>query len=249
MSHERLAAAAFLLLAILALASTPATECAVDFTIRSNTQSLVAGIENALTFTVSNTGNNTANDVTVTASLVTSITSGSLLMVVGGDGRYNLSTIEPGGEVPFNMTVYVSPSAAGQIVQISFTISYRNESSLLTSTVTRSVGFSVSSRDLDSAVLIPRIVPGELNAGQNNTILLVVENTGRRGAANVSVTVGYPGGAGAGSSQASGASLLAALTSTSTGTIQGSSQFILYDSAGRWVIGYLGANESAEIPL
>lgn len=240
---------AIALLAVIALPFAPVAECAVNLTIRSDTQALVAGAENTIAFTVANTGNYTANDVVASASIGSSLTGGNLMMIVGGDGRYNLSAIAPGEEARFNMTVYVSPSAAGQIVQISFTISYRNESSAATTSVTRSVGFSVSNRDLDAATVVPRIVPGELNPGQNNTLLLVLENEGLREATNISVSIGYPG-AGAGTSGASQAgSLLGALTTTQTGSIQGSSQFIIYGSSGRWVIDSIGPNGTAEIPI
>ncbi|MEN3048640.1 MAG: hypothetical protein ABC585_00015 [Candidatus Methanosuratincola petrocarbonis] len=241
-------ALAILLVFALIMPLFPTAECAVNITLRSDTQALVAGAENTIRFTVGNTGNNTANEVVASASIGTSLTGGNLLMIVGGDGRYNLSAIEPGEEAQFNMTVYVSPSAVGQIIQISFTISYRNESSVATTSVTRSVGFSVSNKDLDSATLVPRIVPGELSPGQNNTLTLVIDNVGKRGATNISVSLGYPG-SGAGTSQAGTSSLLTALTSTPTGTVQGSSQFIIYDSSGRWIIDSIAANGTVEIPV
>lgn len=186
-------ALAIALLVAIMMPLLPPAEGAVNITLRSDTQVLVAGAENTIRFTVANTGNNTANEVVASASIGTSLTGGNLLMIVGGDGRYNLSTIGPGEESQFNMTVYVSPSAVGQIIQISFTISYRNESAVATTSVTRSVGFSVSNRDLGSATLVPRIVPGEINPGQNNTLTLAIDNVGKRGATNISVSLGYPG--------------------------------------------------------
>ncbi|MBC7121272.1 MAG: hypothetical protein H5T33_06860 [Candidatus Methanosuratus sp.] len=247
--YGRKAALAAILLAVIALAAVPSVECAVNLTLSSDTQTLVAGTENTITFTVSNTGNSTASEVIASASIGTSLTSGNLLMIVGGDGRYNLSTIEPGEDASFNMTVYISPAAAGQIVQISFSISYRNESAIATTTATRSVGFSVANKDLSSAALVPRITPSQLSAGQNNTISLVIENAGGREASNISVTLGYPGGAGVGSQASGASSLLTALTPTSTGIIQGTSQFIIYDTSGRWILDSLDANGSVEIPV
>ncbi|MCQ8892314.1 MAG: hypothetical protein NQU41_02915 [Candidatus Methanosuratincola sp.] len=241
-------ALAIALLVAIMMPLLPPAEGAVNITLRSDTQVLVAGAENTIRFTVANTGNNTANEVVASASIGTSLTGGNLLMIVGGDGRYNLSTIGPGEESQFNMTVYVSPSAVGQIIQISFTISYRNESAVATTSVTRSVGFSVSNRDLGSATLVPRIVPGEINPGQNNTLTLAIDNVGKRGATNISVSLGYPGSS-AGASQAGTSSILTALTTTPTGTVQGSSQFIIYDSSGRWIIDSIDANGTVEIPV
>ncbi|MEN3035118.1 MAG: hypothetical protein ABC537_02330 [Candidatus Methanosuratincola sp.] len=241
-------ALAIALLVALMMPLLPAAEGAVNITLRSDTQALVAGAENTVRFTVANTGNNTANEVVASASIGTSLTGGNLLMIVGGDGRYNLSSIAPGEEAQFNMTVYVSPSAVGQIIQISFTVSYRNESAVATTSVTRSVGFSVSNKDLESAALVPRIVPGEINPGQNNTLTLVIDNVGKRVATNISVSLGYPG-TGAGTSQAGTSSILTALTATPTGTVQGSSQFIIYESSGRWIIDSIDANGTVEIPV
>lgn len=239
------AVALLLLISIIPLVSVPSAECAVNFSLLSDRQILVAGAENTIRFTLSNLGSTTASEVIASASIGTSLTGGNLMMIVGGDGRFDLSSIGPGEAKSFNMTVYVSPSAAGQIVQISFSISYRGDS--VTTTATRSVGFSVANKDLASAVLVPRLSPNEFRPGQNNTAQLVIENTGMREARNVTVVLGHPGGAGT-SQLTGGSSLLTALTPTTT-TLQGSSQFIIYDSAGQWVVGSIGANGTVTIPV
>ncbi len=243
--RKGVAIALLLLISIIQLAPVHPAECAVNFSLLSDRQILVAGAENTIEFTLSNLGNTTANEVIASASIGTSLTGGNLMMITGGDGRFNLSALEPGEAKSFNMTVYVSPSAAGQILQISFSISYRGDS--VTTTTTRSVGFSVANRDLESAILVPRISPNEFKPGQNNTAYLVIQNTGMREARNVTVVLGHPGGAGT-SQLTGGASLFTALTPTTT-SVQGSSQFIIYDSVGHWVIDALGANGTATIPV
>ncbi|MEM4657273.1 MAG: hypothetical protein QXX77_02485 [Candidatus Methanosuratincola sp.] len=237
--------ALLLLISIILLVSVQPAECAVNLSLLSDKQVLVAGTENTIRFTISNLGNTAANEVIASATIGTSLTGGNLMMIVGGDGRFDLSTIGPGENKSFTMTVYVSPSAAGQILQISFSISYRGDS--VTTTATRSVGFSVPNKDLESPVLVPRLMPNEFRPGQNNTAYLIIENTGMRDARNVTLVLGHPGGAG--TSQLTGSSsLLTALTPTTT-TVQGSSQFIIYDSAGRWVVDSVGANGTVAIPV
>jgi len=243
--REKGAVSLLLLALLMPLLSVPSAECAVNFSLASDRQILAAGAENTIRFTLTNLGDAVANEVSASATIGTSLTGGNLIMIVGGDGRFDLSKFSPGEAKSFNMTVYVSPSAAGQILQISFSITYRGDS--VTTTVTRSVGFSVANRDLNSAILVPGLSPNEFRPGQNNTAYLIVENVGMREAHNVTVVLGYPGGAG--TSQLTGSSsLLTALTPTTT-TLQGSSQFIIYENVGRWVFDSIGVNGTVVIPV
>ncbi|MCQ5376893.1 MAG: NEW3 domain-containing protein [Candidatus Methanomethylicia archaeon] len=191
-----------------------------DLRVSSNTQSLQAGAENEVQFQVLNSGENVAASVYVTLSIPAG-TGGASMILIGSDGRFFLGNLGANESAAFNATIYVSPTAAGGLYQVTLTLAYtygtpRSESRLL--------GFQVQPINAKGAIITAEMPSNELAAGAPNNLTLRLTNVGDATASSVIVSLALPGGA-------------------------SSAPLALIGSDGRWTIPSLGAGESLDIPV
>lgn len=204
-----------------------------------DSQILVAGAENTIVFTILNWGNSTAQDINATVTVPTS------MMFIDSDGRWNLTNLSPGQSTNIVARAYVSPSAAGNLIQLTVRVTYTTNTSSIALSETKTLGFSVATVDLAGAYLNPYFSTYDFQASQNNSVVLIIENQGQRQATSISVSLGAPSGLG------SGLGGLTSLTSLSDSSSlsSGSTQFLLYNNTGRWNFDSLPANGSLVLPL
>jgi hypothetical protein len=233
---------AFSLVALALLVLTPFTTLPVvyaapEINLSADSQILVAGAENEIIIILSNTGTSQAVNINVTVSVPT-----NNMLLVDSDGSWNLSDLNVGQASNITVKAYVASSAAGSLIQMTFRVTY---DSFGTRTESYSLGFSVATIDLNGAYLNSRFSTFDLNASKDNNVYLIIENEGGRDATNISISLGMPSGLGSG---LEGLSSLTSLTGTSS-LSSGSSQFLIYNTTGRWNFDSLPSNGSLTLPL
>lgn len=239
-TNSKLKAMTLAVLAMMALtpfSALPVVDAAPIINIYVDSQTLIAGAENTIVFTIANSGDSTAYDINATVTVPT-----NSMLLVDNDGSWNLTDLAIGQSTNITMKVYVTPSTAGSLVQMTVRVTYE---SITTRTETKTIGFSVATVDLNGAYLSPLFSPFDLNASQDNSVSLVIVNEGGRLATNISVSLGTPSSLGSG---LQGLGSLTSLTGTSSLT-SGSGQFLIYNLTGRWNFDSLPANGSLDIPL
>jgi len=231
---------------ILPLASvSPVSAAYVDFDVRVNTQILVAGKENVLTFTISNLGDTAATNTVVTFQSQGSMFSTGSMILLGTDGIFYLGQMSAKASKLITVSVYVSPSAAGSIVTIGLNVNYDGSSPFQTAQVTHSIGFSVAASDNTGPSLYPSFSNPSFTGGQNNTVYLIVTNMGQRDANNVLILLEMPGA----STQQSGESIIPGLTTSVGGLSSGSSQFMIVGGEGKWTVDSIKKGQSVSLPV
>jgi len=230
-----------------ALAVVPVS-AAANMTIEASTITLTAGAVNRIAFNVTNAGNAIASDVIVSLGTSGSFTSGTSMIIIGGDGSWSLGTMSPGAKASFTADIYVSPSAVGTLTELSFTFTYVEGG---TDTFMRkSIGMSVANKVLTGASLYPHFSTFELVAGANNTLSLIIDNVGNTPATNVSIILSMPGASSSSVDTSSTASLISSLTgSTASLPSSGSTQFMLTATTGGWNVTHISAGQSISIPI
>jgi len=240
-----------LLVAVLALSSLLEVRSVsgapdVDFEVNINSQTLVAGANNTVTFKITNKGQSDAISTLATLTFSAGGTSGNNMMFIESNGKWSLDTMMPGEIANVSCVIYIAPSAAGTINQFTMTMTY--SLSGVSNTQRVSIGVDVVSRDLYGASLSPSFSNPVLNAGQNATIDLVLENVGLRDAANISVTLNMPGMSTSFSSLST-SSLISGLTGGGQSLASGSSQFSLIGSEGKWNVDLLRKGQNISLPF
>lgn len=225
------------LLAMTPFAPLPTVKSAPIIGVSVDSQVLVAGAENVIVFTVSNYGDSSAQNVNATIAVPT-----NNMLLIDSDGRWNITNLDAGQSTNITVKAYVSPSAAGSLIQVTIRVTYYSG---ITQSDSRTIGFSVAAADLAGAYLIPYFSTYDFQAAQNNTVSLIIENQGGRDATNISVALGTPTGLGSSLEGLSPLTLLTGTQSLSTGA----TQFLLYNNTGRWNFESLGANGSLTLPL
>jgi hypothetical protein len=239
-ANYRMNVAAVLVLAFLALTpftALPVVDAAPEISLSVGSQILVAGAENEIVLTLSNTGTSQAGDLNVTVSVPT-----NNMLLVDSDGSWNFTHLNVGQTESITVKAYVVASAAGSLIQLTVRVSYE---SMGTRTESFTLGFSVATIDLNGAYLNPHFSALDFNASKDNYVHLIIENEGGREATNISVSLGMPGGLGTG---LGGLSSLTSLTGTSS-LSSGSTQFLIYNTTGRWNFESLPSNGSLMLPL
>jgi len=193
-----------------------------NLTITTSTQTLIAGSNNQVTFTIRNIGEDTATQISVSLSLPSSATGGSLMILNGSDGRWYIGSLGSVDYYTIPATIYVSPSAAGSPYQLTFTLTYNYYGA---KTETRTVGVNVPSLNVTGASIAASIAPYELVLGQNNVLTLKLKNIGDADATSITVSLVMPGAA------------------------TGSSTLSLINSDGRWTYNAINKNDEVSIPL
>lgn len=182
---------------------------------------LIPGVNNKVYVTVKNTGDTTASQIWVALSLPSSASGGAVMVLNGSDGHWYIDSLASSDSVSIPVVIYVSPSAAGNLYQLTFTLSYQYYGS---KTETRIVGIYVPLLDVKGASLSVSITPYELKFGENEA-LLRIKNVGDADAKLVTISITMPGAA------------------------SGSSPLSLLNSDGRWNFDLIGVNEEVSIPL
>ncbi len=222
MGMRRGMAAAMALIFILGplmAASTVSAAQPPTLSVTVSTQTLLAGEENIVNVTITNTGGYKAFSVFMSVGLPS---AGGGMMLNGSDGRYYLGDIDIGENVTVALRVIVGEGVSGGIYQISFTFTYQYVGTV---TDTRTIGFMVPTAEVRMAKIALSLTPQSLVAGENNTMTLTVRNIGNATADSLRVSLTLPG---------------------SQGT---TSQFILLGSSGTWFINELDAGNESTIPL
>jgi len=193
-----------------------------NLSITSNTQTLVAGVNNQVTFTIRNLGDTTATQIFVLLSLPPSATGGTMMILNGSDGKWYIDNLGSFDSYSIPVTIYVSPSAAGSTYQLTFSLSYQ---SVGPKTDTRTIGVNVPALNVTGASLSASISPYELVIGQNNVLTLKLKNIGDADATSVTASLVMPGAA------------------------TGSSALSLINSDGKWAYNAINQNDEVSIPL
>jgi hypothetical protein len=181
---------------------------------------LIPGKNNQLYLTIRNIGDATALQIWISISLPSSATGGALMILNGSDGRWYIDSLASSESYSIPLNIYVSPSAAGNIYQITITLSYQYYGS---KTETRSIGVYVPPLEIQGAILSLSLSPYEINFGRNNNLTLKIKNIGDADAKQVSIVLNMPGA--------------------------GMSPLSLVNSDGKWYFDTIKVNEEIEIPI
>jgi hypothetical protein len=181
---------------------------------------LIPGKNNQLYLTIRNIGDATALQIWISISLPSSATGGALMILNGSDGRWYIDSLASSESYSIPLNIYVSPSAAGNIYQITITLSYQYYGS---KTETRSIGVYVPPLEIQGAILSLSLFPYEINFGRNNNLTLKIKNIGDADAKQVSIVLNMPGA--------------------------GMSPLSLVNSDGKWYFDTIKVNEEIEIPI
>jgi hypothetical protein len=181
---------------------------------------LIPGKNNQLYLTIRNIGDATALQIWISISLPSSATGGALMILNGSDGRWYIDSLASSESYSIPLNIYVSPSAAGNIYQITITLSYQYYGS---KTETRSIGVYVPPLEIQGAILSLSLSPYEINFGRNNNLTLKIKNIGDADAKQVSIALNMPGA--------------------------GMSPLSLVNSDGKWYFDTIKVNEEIEIPI
>ncbi|MCC6013951.1 MAG: hypothetical protein LM593_06240 [Candidatus Verstraetearchaeota archaeon] len=181
---------------------------------------LIPGKNNQLYLTIKNIGDATALQIWISISLPSSTTGGTLMILNGSDGRWYIDSLASSESYSIPLDIYVSPSAAGNIYQITITLSYQYYGS---KTETRSIGVYVPPLEIQGAILSLSLSPYEINFGRNNNLTLKIKNIGDADAKQVSIALNMPGA--------------------------GISPLSLVNSDGKWYFDTIKVNEEIEIPI
>ena len=181
---------------------------------------LIPGKDNRLYLTIKNIGDATALQIWISISLPSSATGGALMILNGSDGRWYIDSLASSESYSIPLDIYVSPSAAGNIYQITITLSYQYYGS---KTETRSIGVYVPPLEIQGAILSLSLSPYEIDFGKNNNLTLKIKNIGDADAKQVSIVLNMPGA--------------------------GMSPLSLVNSDGKWYFDTIKVNEEIEIPI
>jgi hypothetical protein len=160
---------------------------AAHLTVSVTGQSLIAGLNNTVTITVTNdyTGYIAIYDVDIAVSLPSS-TSGGLTIV--GDNHWHYDSINYGQSVTVAFQVYASSSSAGNSYSGTITATYKQLGDVSYTTETHALGLSVTGY-INLVVYGVQVTPSQINPGGNTTISGNVLNNGNLASYNANVTV------------------------------------------------------------
>ncbi len=220
-------ASAMILVMVMAMAAASLSIAEVEASppildVTPSTQTLIAGENNVVTFTIRNAGTSTASQIFATLTLPSSTTGGALMVLLNGDGQWYIESLGEDEESAITAEIYVSPLAAGKLYPLTLAFSYQYYG---TRQETRSIGFDVPLLNSTGALISASLSAFELKAGQSNNLTLELRNTGDADAKLVSATLTLPG------------------------ATAGPSPLSLIGSDGKWTFSSIKPNESVVIPL
>jgi hypothetical protein len=178
----------FVMAQLLSIKPVAAQTSPPNLIITSNTQTLVAGVNNQVTFTIRNLGYTTATQTFVSLSLPSSPTTGAALMILNGSngGKWYIGDLRyfnsSSDYYTMSVNIHVNPLAAYNTYPLVFTFSYVPAGSATATTDTRTLGMIVSGQPQAQfsvvSVYAPQIAPGD-GADQ---ITVSLRNTGKTAA-------------------------------------------------------------------
>jgi hypothetical protein len=194
----------------------------VKIALSTDTQTLIPGKINTIKFTLKNNGDLVARSLTVTINMpATSQIQESVMYVVNGDGTHFLADLDPGESVNVTEGIYVNPKTANSVVSIQVKMNYQVPDE---TEEYRNVGFTISSLSSTGAKINVSTSTSNLLAGNSNTLILYLKNSGDSIAYNVDITMGLPG-------------------------VGGFSPLTFIDSDGNWLLESINVNATNSIPI
>ena len=158
-------------------------QTAAHLTVSITGQSMVAGLNNTMTVTVTNnySGYIAIYDVDITVSLPAPL-------VLLGDNNWHYDSIQYGQSVSLTFPVYAPSSAAGSSYQGTVTGTYKQLGDVSYTQETHSLGVSVTGY-ITLVVYGVQFTPSTISSGGNTTISGNVLNSGNLASYNANVTV------------------------------------------------------------
>ncbi len=158
-------------------------QTAAHLTVSISGQSMVAGLNNTMTVTVSNnySGYIAIYDVDITVSLPAPL-------VLLGDNNWHYDSIQYGQSVTITFPVYAPSSAAGTSYQGTVTGTYKQLGDVSYTQETHALGVSVTGY-ITLVVYGIEFTPSTISSGGNTTISGNVLNSGNLASYNANVTV------------------------------------------------------------
>ncbi|MGA2627366.1 MAG: hypothetical protein ABSF63_09980 [Candidatus Bathyarchaeia archaeon] len=162
-------------------------QSAAHLTVSLTGQSLIAGLNNTMTVTVTNnyTGYIAIYDVDIQVSLP------APLVLVGSGGHWHYDSIQYGQSVTLTFPVYVPSSSAGSSYQGTVTGTYKQLGDVSYTEETHLLAVSVTGY-INLVVYGIAVTPSEISQGGNTTISGSILNNGNLASYEANVTVESP---------------------------------------------------------
>ena len=176
-----------LLLPLLTQLPDAHAQSAAHLTVSLTGQSLIAGLNNTMTVTVTNnyTGYIAIYDVDIQVSLP------APLVLVGTGGHWHYDSIQYGQSVTLTFPVYVPSSSAGSSYQGTVTGTYKQLGDVSYTEETHLLAVSVTGY-INLVVYGIAVTPSEISQGGNTTISGSILNNGNLASYEANVTVESP---------------------------------------------------------
>jgi hypothetical protein len=176
-----------LLLPLLTQLPDAHAQSAAHLTVSLTGQSLIAGLNNTMTVTVTNnyTGYIAIYDVDIQVSLP------APLVLVGSGGHWHYDSIQYGQSVTLTFPVYVPSSSAGSSYQGTVTGTYKQLGDVSYTEETHLLAVSVTGY-INLVVYGIAVTPSEISQGGNTTISGSILNNGNLASYEANVTVESP---------------------------------------------------------
>lgn len=176
-----------LLLPLLTQLPNAHAQSAAHLTVSLTGQSLIAGLNNTMTVTVTNnyTGYIAIYDVDIQVSLP------APLVLVGSGGHWHYDSIQYGQSVTLTFPVYVPSSSAGSSYQGTVTGTYKQLGDVSYTEETHLLAVSVTGY-INLVVYGIAVTPSEISQGGNTTISGNILNNGNLASYEANVTVESP---------------------------------------------------------
>src|SRR5579875_3347820 len=153
------------------------------FSLSSSTSTLNAGEINNITIYVTNSGNATMQNLTL------SIVPSQFLSVMNSDGTFSIGSIPAGNVSAVDMSIFVGSSAPSPVT-MSIGVSFTGVSNTIV-TQTRSLSFfAIQTSNVSSVSVL--VSPSIITAGTVNNLTVTVQNTGTSTINAVSATFLFP---------------------------------------------------------
>jgi len=160
-----------------------AQSTSAHLTVSMTGQSLIAGLNNTVTVTVTNdyTGYIAIYDVGIQVSLPTGLT-------IVGDNNWHYDSIYYGQSVAITFDVYAPSSSAGSSYQGTITATYKQLGDVSYTAESHTLGLSVTGY-INLVVYGIQVTPSQISPGGNTTISGNILNNGNLASYNANVTV------------------------------------------------------------
>jgi hypothetical protein len=187
----------FLTVQFLSIQPVAAQTSPPNLNVTSNTQTLIAGVTNHVTFTIRNLGYTTANQIFVTLNMPysssASSTGAGVMILSGSNGVWYIDSLRyfnsSSDYYTMSVNIYVSPSAAGSTFPLSFSFTYvpAGSSTPISPPVTRTIGVIVRG-SANMIILGTSTFPTTVTPGQPFSLTVDFINLGTETAESMLIT-------------------------------------------------------------